>query len=264
VRKREMASSVVPVADEQSSRDAEFEAGRGDLEKATEHLAKIAVPLFRARALAAIAKHHPDPEQAIASWLRAVADARRAGRGVVDELCPLGIEVLTRAGRSEGGKALNSRIQAIDARWELESFSEQYEALRRTMPSGADRTGRLEGLLLVPRRLGRTHQWNRDDIRAGWKSGEDGKQLFALGLIQGNPGLADVQVLVEGIRASRSAFEQYHALVAAEEAKLAGEEGNAVRAALEAELRGDPRLDGIEPGIKPGSDRMVVAQRLLG
>lgn len=222
------------------------------------------MPLFRARALAAIAKHDPDPEQAVASWLRAMADARRAGRGVVDEIWPLGIEVLNRAGRSEDGKALSSRIEAIDARWELESFSEQYEALRRTMPPGADRTGRMEGLLLVPRRLGRTHQWTRDDIRAGWESGEDGKRLFALGLIQGNPGLADVQVLVEGIRASRSAFEQYHALVAAEETKLADEEGNAVRAAVEAELRGDPRPDEIEPGIKPGSSRMAVARRLLG
>ena len=115
-----MASSVVPVANEQLSREVEFEAGRGNLEKATEHFANIAVPLFRARALDAIAKRHPDLEQAVASWLRAVANARRARRGVVDELRPLGIEVLNRLGRSEEGKALSSRIEAIDARWELE------------------------------------------------------------------------------------------------------------------------------------------------
>jgi hypothetical protein len=171
--------------------------------------------------------------------------------------------VLNRAGRSEDAKALSSRIEGIDARWELESFSVQYEALRATMPPGADRTSRMEVQLLVPHRLARTHQWTRDDIWAGWKSGEDGKRMFALGLIEANPRLADVRVLVDGIRASRSAFEQYHALVAAAGAKLGGEEAKAVRAAVEAEVRGDPRPDGSEPGIKPGSDRMTLARRLL-
>lgn len=263
VRKREMASSVVPVSDEQWSHKAEVEASAGNLETAKQDLANITVPLFRARALAAIAKQDPDSEQAIASWIRAVANARRAGRGAVDELWPIGIAVLNRAGRSEDGEALKSRIDAVDLRWELESFSEQYETLRRTMPGGADRTGRLEVLLLIPRRLATTHQWSRDDVRASWESGEDGKRLFALGLIEGDASLADVGVLVEGIRAPRSAFEQYHALMAALAAKMAGGDCKEVRTALESEVRGEPRADGTDPGIKAGSDRMVVVQKLL-
>jgi len=71
-------------------------------------------------------------------------------------------------------------------------------------------------------------------------------------------------VLVDGIRASRSAFEQYNALLAAAEAELEGEEAKAVRAAVEAEIRGDPRPDGIRTGIKAGTDRMALVQRFLG
>jgi hypothetical protein len=207
-------------------------------------------------------KAEPDVVQ-VAEWLRAMAEARRAGRGVVDEHLPVGIEVLNRAGRSEEAKELNSQIEAVDIRWKIESFSEQYEALRKSMLPGSDRTRRLTSLMLVPRRLAQTHQWMRDDVRAGWGANEDGKRLFTLGLMQTNPSLADAQILVDGIRESRSAFEQHNALLAAAQANLAGEEEKAVRAAVEAEVRGDPRPDGTKYGIPADSERMALAQRLL-
>lgn len=118
-----------------------------------------------------------------------LTNARRAGRGVVDEIWPLGIEVLNRAGRSQDAKALDLKVKAMDARWDLESFSEKYEALRRMMPPGDDRTRRMTALLLVPHRLAQTHEWTRDAIRLAWSSDEDGKRLFALGLMQGDPRL---------------------------------------------------------------------------
>ena len=261
--RRETVSSIVLVADEQWSREAESAASRGELELARTQLDKIAVPLFRARALAAIARREPDAERALASWLRAMANARRAGRGAVDELWPCGIELLHRAGRSEEAKALNAEVEQIDIRWELESFSEQYEALRRTMPTGAERTRRMTALLLVAHRLAQTHSWSPADIHTAWASNEDGKRLFALGLMQGDPQLANVEVLVDGIRASRSAFEQYHALRAAEVAVLRGEDAKAVRSAVQAELRGELRADGIDTRIGTDSDRFRTAQRVL-
>jgi hypothetical protein len=261
--RREMVSSIVPVADEQWSREAESAASLGELELARTHLDKIAVPLFRARALAAIARREPDAERALANWLRAMAHARRAGRGAVDEIWPCGIELLNRAGRSEEAKALNAEVEQIDIRWELESFSEQYEALRKTMPTGAERTRRMTALLLVAHRLAQTHSWSPADIHTAWASNEDGKRLFALGLMQGDPQLANVEVLVDGIRASRSAFEQYHALRAAEVAVLRGEDAEAVRSAVQAELSGELRADGIDTRIGADSDRFRAAQRVL-
>lgn len=261
--RREMISSIVPVADEQWSREAESAAGNGDIELARSHLDKIAVPLFRARALTSIARREPGAERALASWLRAMANARRAGRGAVDEIWPWGIDLLNRAGRSEEAKALNAEVERIDIRWELESFSEQYEALRRTMPTGAERTRRMTALLLVAHRLAQTHSWSPADIHAAWASNEDGKRLFALGLMQADRNLANVEVLVDGIRGSRSAFEQYHALRAAEVAVLRGEDAEAVRRAVQAELRGDLRADGSDSHIGTDSDRFRTAQRVL-
>lgn len=261
--RREMISSRVPVADEHRCGSASFEAEQGNLETAREHLGKIAVPLFRARALTALAKHDPDPERAAASWLRAMAEARRAGRGAIDEIRPLGIEVLGRAGRLEEAKNLDAAIDRIDARWELEGFAGQYEALRRALPPGNERTRRMTALLLVPRRLARTHHWRREDVRAAWASEEDGKRLFALGLMQADPDLADRSVLVDGIRGSRSAFEQYNALLAAAGAKLEREEAREVKAAVEAELRGEPRPDGVDADINTETSRYVLAQRVL-
>jgi hypothetical protein len=262
-RKREMASSVVMVSDQLAGREVENEATSGKLETARAHVETVTVPQFRARALAAIAKHGPIPEQAVADWLRAMQAACRAGRGVVEEIWSLGQEVLDRSGLLAERKALSAHIKAIDARWDLESFSEQYEALRKATPTGDDHKGRIEGLMLVPQRLSRSYAWTRDEIAAAWRSEEDGKRLFVLGLFQGNAALADAQLLVQGIRESRSAFEQYNALVAAEVAGLVGDEAIALRTAVQKELRGDPRPDGVEPGIQPGSASMVVAMRLL-
>ena len=262
-RKREMASSVVPVGDEQLSRQAASEASVGNMERARELLDGIVVPVYRAQALAAMARHDPDAEQAVANWLQALAIARRAGRGLVDEVRALGAEVLARAGRSDESVALDSQIEMVDARWELESFSEQYEALRRTLPPGRERTSRLESLLLIPRRLGRTHLWTQDDIRSGWESGEDGKRLCVLALMQSQPSAADVGVLTEGICKSRSAFEQYHALLAALRANLEGERATAIRTAVASVMHRDLQPRGSDQGFGPNTDRMRLAMVLL-
>jgi hypothetical protein len=261
--KREMVSSVVLISDERWANDAEFAASNGKIDEARQHLQKIAMPSCRARALASIAKNDSDREQAIAGWLQAMAEARRAGRAAIDRIRPLGIELLNRAGRTEDAKKLNADIEAIEMRWELESFSEQYEGLRKTMSPSGDRTRQMTVLLYVPRRLAGAHPWTLDDIRRIWASGEDGKRLFALGLIQGDSCLAVAEVLADAIRGSRSAFEQYAALLAAREAKLDGDALRTVLNAVDAEIRGVPRPDGVDSGLTQGTGRTQLAKQLL-
>jgi len=81
--------------------------------------------------------------------------------------------------------------------------------------------------------------------------------MAALALIEGDPRLATADVLVDPITSSRSAFEQYHALVAAERAihHLSPEHRSRVRAAVEAQLAG--------PLGERSSDRRTLAQRIL-
>lgn len=257
--RRELPTSVVPVADEQWSREVEDRAERGDIDGAVEQVGQITVPQFRARALAALARHHPDPGQRLVSWLAALVSARPAGRGAVDEVLSLGAEVLAANGRGDDHAALTEELAALDKRWELESFAEEYETLRRTLHSGTDRTRRMTGLIVVARRLAQTQPWTSDELRAAWRSGDEGKRLFAL--VVGGAGAADI--LVEGIRASRSAFEQYHALQIALDADLSGLAADAVKAAVVAEVRGDPRPDGSRADLADDGERMALAKRLL-
>jgi hypothetical protein len=221
------------------------------------------MPSCRARALAAIAKNAGDREKAVAYWLRAMAEARRAGRGAIKRLWPLGIELLNRADRAEDAKKLNAKIEEIETRWELESFSEQYEGLRKTMSPSGDRTRQMTNLLHVPQRLADTHSWTLDDIRRIWGSGEDGKRLFALGLIQGAPSLAAADVLADAIRGSRSAFEQHAALLAALKVRLEGAAMRTVLDAVAAEIQGVPRPDGVDSGLTGDTARTKLAKRLL-
>jgi len=261
--KREMVTSVVGAPDEQRASEVETAAADGDLETARRLLAEISIPLFRARALIAIARHDPDPDQALTSWLRALASARPAGRGAVNEVLQVGPVVLGRCGRQNDVLTLKHDLAELDARWELEGFAEQYAALRSTLSPGIDHTRRMAALLLVPRRLADTRKWTLDELHAAWNSGDDGKRLFVLALIQEKPVLAAVDILVDGIRASRSAFEQYNALSAALGAKLKRREAALVRRAVESEVKGEPREDGVVVNLRNDSMRMAVARKLL-
>ncbi len=262
-KRREMVSTVVLVDDAMAANEAASAARSSRLEEAKGLLGKIRLPRYRARVLAAIAVAEPQPDAALSAWLRAMSSARHAGRGAVEDIRDIGRALLVRAAGEDRARELDAEISAIDARWELEAFSEQYEALRRTRAAGVDRTRRMTALLHVPRRLALSLAWKQADVEAGWASGEDGKRLFMLGLMQAAPQLAVTHVLEDAIRGSRSAFEQYHALLAAVNAQLRGEQWQAVRAAAEAELRGDARADGVEAGLGQDSERRGLAQRLL-
>jgi len=257
--RRELATSVVPVADEQWSRDVAALAAQGEIARAHDRLEQITVPRFRAQALAALARHHPDPEQRLVSWIAALASAHPAGRGDVDEILALGAEVLAANGRNEDHDALVHELAVLDKRWELESLAEQYATLRRTLPSGTDRTRRMIALVMVARRLGRSQAWTLEEVRDAWRSGDEGKRIFAL-VVSGGKAL---DLLVEGIRAPRSPFEQYEALEVALQVDLSGEAERAVREAVAAEMRGDPRPDGTSTDLSADDARMAVARRLL-
>jgi hypothetical protein len=131
----------------------------------------------------------------------------------------------------------------------------RYERLRATEPAGWGRTSRMEQVLRDARDLD-TERLAAADVEGIFDTGTDGNRIFALALIERSPRLATAHVLVEGIARSRSAFEQYHALVAAERAldHLAPEERSSVRVAVQGVLDG--------PLGESSSDRRTVARRV--
>jgi hypothetical protein len=79
----------------------------------------------------------------------------------------------------------------------------------------------------------------------------------------GNAALVVPDLVVEGIRRSRSAFEQYYALCAVEISDLRAGQADAVVRAIKEEVDGVPRSDGSRTSLGEGSSRLRVARRIL-
>jgi hypothetical protein len=101
------------------------------------------------------------------------------------------------------------------AAFALTEAGKQYEDLRAT-PSGPARTQQLEEVVQSVRAHAAQTGPPVNDIRSMFARGGDGDRVAALAMMQGNPDAVDVDILREAITDSRSAFEQYHALIAAE------------------------------------------------
>jgi hypothetical protein len=193
-------------------------------------------------------------------WLEALAVARAAGRSVVDDVLRFAKHFMPDAEVRD----VNSSLANLDAQWELEIFAEQYTALRRTRPPGADRTRRMTTLMLSPRRLAKTRKWTKREVVEAWASGDDGKRLFVLGLMSADARLVLPEILIEGVRASRSAFEQYEALNAIfSNSPLPAKQAKLIHEVIRAERTGIPRPDGAPARIDQGTDRWELAEVIV-
>jgi hypothetical protein len=111
----------------------------GDLAKASALADKIKIPIFKARALGAMAEHDPGVDGALDAWMSALIFACRAGRGEVETLLPVGMQILCNAGRGAEAAALERHVWDIDAAWQLELFVDEYASLRANMAPGRGR-----------------------------------------------------------------------------------------------------------------------------
>jgi hypothetical protein len=121
---------------------------------------------------------------------------------------------------AQGGdpeRAAELRLEVADRMLDPSTLARAYEKERRSPPS-AHRTARMEAIVASARLLG-TSGLSRDEVRRRFASGGDGDRVVALVAMQANPVLADVDVILEAIGNSRSAFEQYHALLALDAVK---------------------------------------------
>ena len=135
-----------------------------------------------------------------------------------------------------------------------------YEDLRRMQPPGPERTARMHDAAVLKALSSRRHRPSAEAVNGMFLKGEDGDRVFALVLMREDPDAASLDSILDGIVASRSAFEQYLAVEAAERLVQTGLDDQSrarVRRALLAQT---------SPGgwIKPTTDRWPLAQRLLG
>ncbi len=138
------------------------------------------------------------------------------------------------------------------------ALSTRYEQIRRLQPPGDERTEELEKLVAEMRSKASDPRWQQQGaVEALYNESEAGRvQAFAL--MQADPKLASGKLIAQSILASKTAFEQYHAVRAADEtvAELNPEEKKAIKAAIK-------KQRGVGGYLVAGTDRAELADNVM-
>ncbi len=115
-----------------------------------------------------------------------------------------------------------------------------------------------EAVVAEVRSTARRSALTAEQVRQLFSAGSEGRRVQALALMQGDPALADLGSVLEAVERPRSAFEQYHALLAARglASRLAPGEWHRLREAVAGQLVA-------AGGIPYGSDRSWLAEKIL-
>jgi hypothetical protein len=116
--------------------------------------------------------------------------------------------------RSEAPPAFTSR-SAADVVEELQLLGAEYEAIRARMEPGDPRTSLMESLVGRAQRMAGERDAGRIAEQL-FKQDTDGARVMGLAMAWSEPQGRHVEMALSGIAHSRSAFEQFHALVLAE------------------------------------------------
>jgi hypothetical protein len=153
-------------------------------------------------------------------------------------------------------------VDPADARERLTELAREYEALRKAMASGPQRTFKMTQLVAEARGIAAAAQLYPRWLTDLYVGHGDGDRVVSLAVIQAMPDKDELPLVVESIRAARSPFEQYQGLLAglAVAPRLSREGQQELRAAVQDRMR-----SGI-PGVQideRDSDRLNLAKRLL-
>jgi hypothetical protein len=163
-------------------------------------------------------------------------------------------QVAEAAGDTEAARLYRSEAAAALERAGPAAGS--YRDLRRRMPSGPARTAEME--TLIDRIKGMAVDFSPEEVHSIFMQGDDGMRLVALALMEGNPRLADFEIIREAVTNSKSAFEQYHGLAAAYKMipALTSDQRAELARAIAQQRQGNGH-------IAPGSDRWELSEAIL-
>jgi hypothetical protein len=182
-----------------------------------------------------------------------LALASRAERAGDQETAQAARKVLA---DSVSGVATAAAGEAKDIDQTLRNLASRYEELRATMPPGPPRTAELDSVVREAKDLARQTHLNPEDVRM-FQIGTEGRRVIALGLMEGDVDLADFDSVIDAIKNSLSAFEQYHGLVVASlmVPKLSGDNQRLLLEALQ-----DPS---VTSKMSDDSSRQALAARIV-
>jgi hypothetical protein len=148
------------------------------------------------------------------------------GAGVELELVDVAQRKLIAANEAESRgdelEAARLRAEAQDLLAVVRPWAAEYEHWRSTLPSGPERTRLMEETVLRAREKAKASRAAGEPVdphavEALFSADSEGSRVTALGLMQGDPDLVDLDLVLSVIDDSRSAFEQAHALVIADQ-----------------------------------------------
>jgi hypothetical protein len=150
------------------------------------------------------------------------------------------------------------RDELGELRRRSQAIASAYERVRESEESGPRRTVMLEDQIRDARRQAPSREHDAAFVAKMFIDGTEGERIWALGTMQADHALADVSVIVSGIEHSRSAFEQWHALVLAWDVWDGLKEED--RAKVLDAIHGEMRPHGY---LQPWTDRYHLAQQII-
>jgi len=161
---------------------------------------------------------------------------------------------------SRGDTAAASQLREEAERLLLQASpaARSYEEIRRTRPSGSQRTAELYKLVYDAREYSANQHPAAEAVRDMFKHGGEGDRVYALVLMEEDPATGNLECVLDAISKSRSAFEQYQALSAAY--KMVSRLDNSNRNRLADSIR--QQINSGEH-ITPSTDRWGLANQIL-
>lgn len=150
------------------------------------------------------------------------------------------------------------RAAAFDVLTEARPIGARYEEIRRTAPASRHRTKLMAEQLARARALAAVKPPTREEVDALFHLGSDGDRITALAFVQAVPEAGDVALVTGAIAASRSAYEQWQALRAAQ--GMVAVLGDSGLRQLEEGLR---RAQSSSPYLQGNSDRSRLLAEVL-
>lgn len=200
----------------------------------------------------------PEEKQAVAPSLVAAAELAERAAPPEDRPAVQRIkETLEEAAAPTGLGEVARAAPGEDARARLDALASQFDALRKT-PEGPERLYRMSAIVAEARACGRAGVVPSSPEE--YEAATEGRRVCDLGLVQGRVSPSDLDLVVLGISTSKSAFEQYEALVAGQrllpvlDKDQKDQLANAIR---------DQMGSGSGKWILPGTDRRALAVRIL-
>jgi hypothetical protein len=163
--------------------------------------------------------------------------------------------VLAQEAEQHGDMESAGRLRTVAA--ELQALARGYRRLRGSMRASRERTRALEHVMAEARSLSQSGALEPADVVTWFNEGTAEARITALGLMQGNARLRDLEAALDAIDDPRSGFEQYHGLRLAE--MMASELTPTQRAELTVVVERAMRSH----RVRRDSDRRTTGERIL-